>query len=52
MLYAACCVLHAACCVLHTQHPASDNVGVALRAAHSAERAACMMHFAASPPTL
>jgi hypothetical protein len=45
-LYAACCVLHAARCMLHTQHQASDNVGRALHAAHSAERAAGLMHFA------
>ncbi len=51
-LYAACCVLHAARCMLHTQHQASDNVGCALHAVHSMERAACMMPFAASPPTL
>ncbi len=51
-LYSACCAMLVACCMLHTQHQASDNVGCALHAAHSAERAACMMHFAASHPTL
>jgi hypothetical protein len=52
MLYAVFCAMLVACCMLRTQHQASDNVGCALHAPHSAERAACMMHFAASPPTL